>query len=383
MISGASVASARNARSRCFGSLGRSGCVAWLGTFGSRERMENGFASGGPSATPFLAARIRAGPPSRHGGGVAPVASRHHQDEPSCRRRDNPDRVCYSPRMRRILVTGANKGIGRAIARAILEEHTDTFVYLASRDAGRGREAAEAIGQGRDRVEVVELDVVSDASVHAAVDHVRTHLGNERLYGLVNNAGLGHGTGATFADMIATNTLGLRRVTEAFLPLIEPEGGRIVNVTSAAGPSFLAGQNDETKRLLTDPAVAWPALAKYLDTAQITDGGAAYGLSKAVANAYTLLVAREHPKLLVNACTPGFIATDMTRGFTEGKSREELEKMGMKAPEAGAVSAMFLLFGELEGNGRYYGSDGLRSPLDRYRAPGSEAFDGRQLFWPD
>jgi carbonyl reductase 1 len=42
-----------------------------------------------------------------------------------------------------------------------------------------------------------------------------------------------------------------------------------------------------------------------------------------------------------------------------------------------------LLFGELEGNGRYYGSDGLRSPLDRYRAPGSEAFDGRQLFWPD
>ncbi len=41
--------------------------------------------------------------------------------------------------MRRILVTGANKGIGLAIARAILEEHDDTFVYLGSRDADRGR----------------------------------------------------------------------------------------------------------------------------------------------------------------------------------------------------------------------------------------------------
>ena len=40
----------------------------------------------------------------------------------------------------------------------------------------------------------------------------------------------------------------------------------------------------------------------------------------------------------------------------------------------GARTAMFLLFGELEGNGRYYGSDGLRSPLDRYRSPGSPGY---------
>lgn len=273
--------------------------------------------------------------------------------------------------MRRILVTGANKGIGRAITKAILETHADTFVYLASRDASRGREAAAALGT--DRIEVVALDVSSDASVQEAAAHVRAHLGENRLYGLVNNAGVGHGAGATLADMLAANTLGLRRVTEAFLPLVEPEGGRVVNVTSAAGPSFLANEDDEAKRLLTDPAVTWSALSGYLDNAQAS-GPAAYGLSKAVANAYTLIVAREHPKLRVNACTPGFIETDLTRAFTDGKTREEIDQLGMKPPEAGAVSTMFLLFGEPEGNGRYYGSDAQRSPLDRYRAPGSPAF---------
>lgn len=273
--------------------------------------------------------------------------------------------------MKRILVTGANKGIGRAIARAILEAHADAFVYLGSRDVGRGREAAEALGN--ERIEVVPLDVTADASVRAAVDQVRAHLGNDRLYGLVNNAGVGHGSGAGLADMLAANTLGLRRVTEAFLPLAEPAGGRIVNVTSAAGPSFLANQDEETKRLLTDPGVTWAALARYLDSAKAS-GSDAYGLSKAVANAYTLLVAREHPKLRVNACTPGFIETDMTRAFTEGKSREEVEQLGLKPAEAGAVSTMFLLFGDPPGNGRYYGSDARRSPLDRYRSPGSAAF---------
>jgi hypothetical protein len=50
--------------------------------------------------------------------------------------------------------------------------------------------------------------------------------------------------------------------------------------------------------------------------------------------------------------------------------------MGMKPPSAGTRSPMFLLFGELDGNGRYYGSDALRSPLDRYRDPGTPAYTG-------
>ena len=50
--------------------------------------------------------------------------------------------------------------------------------------------------------------------------------------------------------------------------------------------------------------------------------------------------------------------------------------MGAKNPDEGTVAPMYLLFGALTGNGRYYGSDGLRSPLDKYRAPGSTPYEG-------
>eukprot|EP01087_Luapelamoeba_hula_P000201 TRINITY_DN10127_c0_g1_i1.p1 TRINITY_DN10127_c0_g1~~TRINITY_DN10127_c0_g1_i1.p1 ORF type:complete len:302 (+),score=41.41 TRINITY_DN10127_c0_g1_i1:53-907(+) len=277
-----------------------------------------------------------------------------------------------------IVVTGANKGIGLAIVKAILTEHADTFVYLGSRDTGRGREARDSLEGLKDRIEVVELDVTSDASVQDCVGKVRAHLGSGRLYGLVNNAGIGHGSGATLTDIVAANSIGLRRVTEAFLPLLEPEGGRVVNVTSASGPNFVSKTDAETRRLLTDPQVTWPALEEYLasEGAQSASGSDAYGLSKAVANAYTVAAAREHPNLRINACTPGFIETDLTRTFTEGKSQEEIAKLGMKPPSAGAVAPVFLLFGNPPDNGRYYGSDALRSPLDSYRSPGSPAYTG-------
>jgi NAD(P)-dependent dehydrogenase (short-subunit alcohol dehydrogenase family) len=103
--------------------------------------------------------------------------------------------------------------------------------------------------------------------------------------------------------------------------------------------------------------------------------GSTYGLSKACANAYTLYLAAAHPNLRINACTPGFIETDLTRPLAEMRGATPQE-MGMKQPEAGTVSILFLLFGELEGNGRYYGSDAVRSPFDAYRSPGEPPYTG-------
>ena len=51
--------------------------------------------------------------------------------------------------------------------------------------------------------------------------------------------------------------------------------------------------------------------------------GAPYGLSKACANALTLILAREHPNLRVNACTPGFIETDLTKPYVESSRKFE------------------------------------------------------------
>jgi carbonyl reductase 1 len=292
--------------------------------------------------------------------------------------------------MRRILVTGANKGVGLAIVEAILAEHEDTFVYLGARDAGRGRAAAAALEQGHSgwqaRLEVVAVDVADDRSVEQAVSTVRQSLGGEKLYAIVNNAGIGVGAG-DLAALLETNTLGVRRVCEAFLPLIDSTAGRVVNVTSASGPIFVAGCSAERQRFFLDRAVTWPRLRALLDECLAVAGdtaafaakglgdGSAYGLSKACANSYTMMLAREHPSLRVNACTPGFIETDMTRPYAEstGKSPAEL---GMKTPAEGARAPMHLLFGALEGNGWFFGSDGKRSPLDRYRAPGSPEYAG-------
>jgi carbonyl reductase 1 len=289
--------------------------------------------------------------------------------------------------MRRILVTGANKGIGRALVAAILEQADDTHVYLGARDLKRGDDARASIVDAHprwaNRVEVLQLDVANDASVAQAANQLAAKLGGEKLYGVVNNAGIGNGALPTVLDV---NTRGIKRVCEAMLPLLAPDG-RVVNVTSASGPSFVAKCDDARKRLFTDPNVKWEEIEAVMTQAIAIDtergsfsaaglgDGEAYGLSKACANAFTLVFARKHPGLHVNACTPGFIETDLTRPYVEssGKSAKE---MGMKSPAEGTRAPMHLLFGALDGNGRYYGSDTLRSPLDKYRAPGSPAYTG-------
>lgn len=290
--------------------------------------------------------------------------------------------------MRRVLVTGGNKGIGLAIVRAILAEHADAFVHLGSRDVGRGRAAVEELGreraEWRGRVEALELDVAQEGSVVEACRRVGHALGGEKLYGVVNNAGVGSGG---LALVLETNTLGVHRVCEAFLPLLDAGAGRVVNVTSASGPSFVATCSLERQRFFLDREMTWPRLRAFIDECLAAGGdaarlealglgsGDAYGLSKACANSYTMILAREQPGLAVNACTPGYIATDMTRGHAKslGKSPAEL---GMKSPAEGARAPLHLLFGALTGNGRFYGSDGKRSPLDRYRAPGTAEYTG-------
>jgi NAD(P)-dependent dehydrogenase (short-subunit alcohol dehydrogenase family) len=276
--------------------------------------------------------------------------------------------------MRRILVTGANKGIGRAIVEAILDEHADTFVYLGARDPARGRSARQEIvdehAAWAERIEVLPLDVASDDSVVAARAQTTS------LDAIVNNAGIGGGERATVLNV---NVEGVRRVCEAFIDLL-PDGGRIVNITSASGPMFVSTCTPERQRFFQDANVTLAQLRSFIDECSrlrdedfaargLADGNA-YGLSKACANLYTLILARTHPRLRINACTPGYIETDMTRPHANTTGRSPAE-MGMKPPSAGARAPMHLLFGDIEGTGHYYGSDAVRSPLDRYRAPGS------------
>jgi NAD(P)-dependent dehydrogenase (short-subunit alcohol dehydrogenase family) len=291
--------------------------------------------------------------------------------------------------MRPILVTGANKGIGLAIVRGALRDHDDTFVFLGSRDPERGNAAAAELATEEptwsDRLSVVELDVSRDDSVERAARNVSDQLGASSLYGVVNNAGIGRSAGG-MADVLDVNTRGVRRVCEAFVPKLEP-GGRVVNVTSASGPVFVSECSEPWQRFFLDPGTDFAALEQLMQRCvemegdesafarEGLDGGDAYGLSKACANTYTLQLAKRHPELRINACTPGFIATDMTRPRAEAKGKSPAE-MGMKTPDEGARTPLFLLFDDAVATGHYYGSDQKRSPLDRYRAPGSPEHTG-------
>ncbi len=281
--------------------------------------------------------------------------------------------------MRRTLVTGANKGIGFAIAERILEEHDDTFVFLGSRDRSRGEVAAEKIGRP-DRLEVIEIDVASNASVEAAAKAVRDTCAGESLYGIVNNAGIGLGS-ADLKSVFDVNTRGIYRVCTALIPDLA-DGGRIVNITSASGPMYVAECGAEYQRFFTREDISWAEIERLMKDAESIAGdaaafesrglgtGAPYGLSKACANSCTMHFARECPQFVINAVTPGFIATDLTRVY-EKERGATVEEMGGKTPREGATAPLFLLFGDPEGSGHYYGSDSKRSPLDRYRAPGT------------
>ena len=306
------------------------------------------------------------------------------------------ERTQYQGMVRRIVVTGANKGIGLAVVKRCLLDYDDVHVVLACRSVERGNAAVEEISASnsgfRARTTVLEMDTGSDASVRAAA----AKMAGQPLYAIVNNAGV---PGPTLETVLNVNVYGPRRVDAAFIPLLDPKEGRIVQMSSGAAPSCVQKCSAERRAQFVDPTITWAQIDGLCKEVTAYPGGTAdfeshgfsskamggYGLSKALLNAYTQMLAREHPALKINACSPGFVATDifgsalpwwlpipnaMIRFIT-------YKLMNAKTPDEGTVSTMHLLFSAaLEGNGHYYGSDAQRSPLDKYRSPGSPPYDG-------
>jgi len=291
--------------------------------------------------------------------------------------------------MKRILITGANKGIGLATVAKLLGSYDETFLLLGSRDSKKGQQALNSLldiqPEWKDRLDLIQIDVEQDLSVNSAAEEVVTKFGRtpSPLYAIVNNAGIGDSM-LGLNKVLQVNTFGPKRVCDAFLPLLNPSIGRVVNVTSASGPLYLAGSSNETKKLLTNPDVSWTQIENFmseclkLESERTTDWGSdwsAYGISKACTNAYSIYLAKKNPNLTINACTPGFIETDLTRPLAESNGKTPAE-MGMKSPEEGVSASVFLLMGNPSGSGHYYGSDCVRSPLDKYRSPGDPPYTG-------
>ncbi len=297
-----------------------------------------------------------------------------------------------SRKLKAVLVTGANKGIGLAIVGATLEADDSTVVFLGSRDPVRGESARAGLlaehPEWAGRLYALTLDVADDASVENAATEIASRYPDDPhpLYGVVNNAGISAEAG-DMRTVLNVNVYGVHRVCEAFIPLLEQGSGRVVNVASASGPSFLSRCRPDIQTALTRADVTWAGIEKIMHRclaleAQGGDfeaegfaGESSYGLSKACVNAYTINLARSYPDLRINSCTPGYIETDMTRPLAtaSGSSADEL---GMKPAAEGAKAPLHLLLGDV-GTGWYYGSDAVRSPLDRYRSPGEPAYEGK------
>lgn len=199
-----------------------------------------------------------------------------------------------------VLITGANRGIGYAAARAF--GRAGATIVVCGRDLVRAQDAAGRLSQERVDAEPLQLDVDSAASVRAAADEVGRRHG--RVDVLVNNAGiLPEATDDStheFTDLdvftatYRTNVFGAVAVIEAFLPLVQKsQEGRIVNVSSRVGS--LVDQTD----------VESPYHAMILP---------AYQSSKAALNAVTVALSKQlagTPVKVTSVC-PGFVQTGLT-----------------------------------------------------------------------
>ena len=221
--------------------------------------------------------------------------------------------------MRVILVTGANGGIGQAIARAFLEEHPENFVWLAVHKTTAN--ASKLASQFNDRTALIDLDITDPVRWEAGVKLVLDR--QKRIDVLVNNAGkhrdslLANLEQAAWEQVISTNLGGVFNGCRAVLPaMISQRHGRIINIASLSA-------------LLAPP------------------GQTNYAAAKAGVVALTQSLAKEVARIgiTVNAVCPGYIETEALSAWspeerTAAIARVPMRRLG-KAEEV-AVAVRFL-----------------------------------------
>ena len=237
------------------------------------------------------------------------------------------------------LITGANKGIGRATAEQLAAQ--GMTVVIGARVVERGEEAAAAIRTAGGEAYAVALDVTDAAIVQAAAQWIEERFG--RLDVLVNNAGISGSGQRTPEDALdrvpssveldvvravfETNVFGVITVTNAMVPLLRRSAApRIVNLSSTAA----------SLTINSDPN---GPLAGFTS--------AAYTPSKTALNALTIQYANELRKdgFLVNAADPGFVDTDIN-GHTGHLTAAEGAVTAVRLATLGADGPTAGFFGE-------------------------------------
>ncbi|MDA0712525.1 MAG: 3-oxoacyl-[acyl-carrier-protein] reductase [bacterium] len=223
------------------------------------------------------------------------------------------------------LITGASRGIGRAIAVAFAKKGAKVIVNFASRQAEAEETERQIISVGGLKPLLLKFDVAIEDEVLAAIKVIENNWGSVEI--LVNNAGISKDNllvrmkAVDWSSVLATNLDGAFYCSKACVKnMMRNRFGRIINISSVVGEKGSAGQ------------VAYSAAKAGL-----------IGMTKSLA---LELASRE---ITVNAVAPGYIETDMTSSFSEKYQEELLKQIPLNSsgtPEDVANAVCFLASGE-------------------------------------
>lgn len=223
--------------------------------------------------------------------------------------------------MKYALVTGASRGIGRAIALRIAKMGYPVVInYLSNSEAAK-TVADEIIAAGG-KAELLSFDVSNPKEIESAIEKWEQKHPSDYFEVLVNNAGIRRDnmlfmmSDEEWHSVLDTTLNGYFYVTRRLLAHMMPKkrGGRIVNITSLSGIKGLPGQSN-------------------------------YSAAKAAIIGATKSLAQEVAVrgVTVNAVAPGFIETDMTKGLPEDELKKLIPAGRFGTPDEVAATVCFLL----------------------------------------
>lgn len=217
------------------------------------------------------------------------------------------------------LVTGGSRGIGRACAEALASRGAHVVIGYAGNEAA-AREAAAACEAAGGKAEICQFDVSQTGAAEAAVADAAKRLG--RLDVLVLSAGISLDglllrlKDDDFDRTLAVNLKGAVACARGALkPMMRAKGGRIIFVSSVVGEMGNVGQ-----------------------TAYAASKAALLGVAKSLAREYA------SRNITVNAVTPGFIETDMTRDLSEEAKTAMLTAVPLSRPGSASEVAAAVVF---------------------------------------
>jgi 3-oxoacyl-[acyl-carrier protein] reductase len=208
--------------------------------------------------------------------------------------------------MPRVMVTGASRGLGLGIARRLAANNYCVIAVARKNSEEITAASAETERTGKGAIHFVPFDLGKIDQLPELVRGVRKEFG--ALFGLVNNAALGHDgalammRNSQIEELVRLNTLSPIMLTKYVVRNMMSDGiGRIVNVASII------------------------AFTGY-------SGLAAYAATKASMIGFTRSLAREVGRLgiTVNAIAPGFLATDMTHGLVEEQRQQIVRRSALR-----------------------------------------------------